>query len=125
MKPAGQTSTSFGDHEVVSVSPISREGKEGWAITWKTINVPLGSAALKAERVQELLERREEAGAVVTEYRSWGTFGGPLAYPMAWTGTKAVLVERFADWANDLKAFVEGKEAEKGMVEDELDLNRS
>ena len=42
-----------------------------------------------------------------TEYRTWGTFGGPLAYLLTWNGTRENVRERFGDWAGDLKAFAE------------------
>jgi hypothetical protein len=109
MSEDGPTQSSFSDHEVVSVSlpqDPSDEKKEA-QIVWKTVGIPGGDWVMRAERVQEFVEREGEGGEKVTDYKTWGTFGGPMAYGLSWMGTREQIVERFRDWANDLKEFVE------------------
>ncbi|PVH83216.1 hypothetical protein DL98DRAFT_529725 [Cadophora sp. DSE1049] len=72
--PADGTSPSPSDHLVASIAPFSRDGRKGFSIVWTTINMPGGEWMLRAERVQEFVERTEEDGRVVTEYRTWGDF---------------------------------------------------
>lgn len=84
------------------------EERDGWCIVWKTIGIPGGDWVLRAERVQELVEVMSESGAVETQYKAWGTFGGPVAYLLQWNGTRDDIAARFEDWANDLKNYVEG-----------------
>jgi hypothetical protein len=110
IKQTGPTNSSFSDHEVVSIGKIATGGESGWRVAWKTIGIPGGDWALRSERVQELIEIKLEDGRVGTEYKTWGTFGGPMAYALSWAGTKDDAEARFGDWANDLKAYVEGLE---------------
>lgn len=107
MKKDGPTSGSFSDHEIVFIEKIERDGFPGWSIVWKTIGIPGGEWTLRAERVQELVEKRQNTGKVVTEYKTWGTFGGPMAYLLSWTGTTSDIVDRFGDWAEGLKVYCE------------------
>lgn len=43
-----------------------------------------------------------------TEYKTWGSFGGPMAYLLSWSGTKGDIVDRFGDWVDGLKNAAEG-----------------
>jgi hypothetical protein len=117
MKETGPTNSSFSDHEVVSIEKIATGRESGWRVVWKTIGIPGGDWTLRAERVQELVEIKLEDGRVGTEYKTWGTFGGPMAYALNWAGTKDDIEARFGDWANDLKAYVEGYREAIGSVE--------
>jgi hypothetical protein len=78
---------------------------KGWRIVWRTVGIPGGDWILRAERVQELIERDGKV-----EYRTWGTFGGPTAYLLSFSETKGNIVDRFGDWAWGLKDFAEGRE---------------
>lgn len=100
-KKDGPTSAKFSDSEVVSIEEITMEGEKGWRIVWKTIGMP--NWLLRTERVQELIEKDGKV-----EYKTWGTFGGPMAYLLSWFGVKADVVDRFGDWAEGLKDFAEG-----------------
>lgn len=68
MSGASSSSASPSDREILSIEKISRDGKEGWSIVWKTIGMPGGDWTLRAERVQELMARRVEGRELVTEY---------------------------------------------------------
>lgn len=107
MKHDGPTSGAYSQHEIVSIEKTDKGENPGWSIVWKTVGIPGGDWVLRAERVQELIEVEFEGGRKVTEYKTWGTFGGPMAYMLSWTGTKDDIVERFGDWADGLKAFAE------------------
>jgi hypothetical protein len=102
MKASGPADAAS-EHEVIEVKKITKDGREGYSIVWKTIGIPCGDWLLRAERVQEIMDLEGEK----TDYRTWGTFGGPVAIGLAWAGIKDQVVERFEDWANDLKEFVE------------------
>jgi hypothetical protein len=80
MKESGPTTSDYGSHEVTAIEKINRDGKEWWDIVWKTIGVPLGEWMMRAERVQECIEVELDGGVIGTEYRTWGIFGGPMAY---------------------------------------------
>ncbi len=95
------------DHEVVPVEKIKRGDRDGWAVVWKTVNMPGGEWIIRAERVQEIVEITLEDGSMGVEYKSVATFGGPGAYIMSWNGAKAGVRDRLEDWANDLKAYAE------------------
>jgi hypothetical protein len=110
MKETGPTSSSFSDHEVVLIGKIATGGETGWRVVWKTIGIPGGDWTMRAERVQEFIETKLEDGRIGTEYKTWGTFGSPMAYALNWAGTKNDIEARFGDWANDLKAYVESLE---------------
>lgn len=102
--PADAKST----HEFVEVSEdfVNPKGKKGYRIVWKTIGMPAGEWLMWAERVQEIVEGEDEQS---TQYKTWGTFGGPMATGMSWFGIKDQVAERFEDWANDLKEYSEKK----------------
>lgn len=107
MKRDGPLSSQHSDHQVVSIKEFERDGGKGWSIVWRTIGIPGGEWMLRAERVQELSERKAEDGSTVVEYRTWGTFGGPMAYLLSWMGVKNDIVDRFEDWAEGLKVHAE------------------
>ncbi|KUJ20680.1 uncharacterized protein LY89DRAFT_730700 [Mollisia scopiformis] len=109
MKRDGPPSSAYSDHEVVSIDRYEKEGAQGWSIVWKTIGIPGGDWILRTERVQEMIERKEEDGSTVVEYKTWGTFGGPMAYMLSFSGTKNDIVDRFEDWARGLKEHAEHK----------------
>lgn len=106
MKESGLTDSDT-QHEVVQVENVNRDGRPGYIIVWKTVGIPLGDWLLYAERVQEMFE---SADGKSTEYKTWGTFGGPMASVLRWTGVTDQIVARFEDWANDLKEYAEKDE---------------
>ncbi|KAF4636303.1 hypothetical protein G7Y89_g1770 [Cudoniella acicularis] len=110
MKRDGPTNSSNSDHVVIAIDEIERDGCKGWSIVWKTIGIPGGDWVLRAERVQEVIETKSEDGILQTEYRTWGTFGGPMAYLLDWMCTKADIVDRFKDWVDGLKKEAESVE---------------
>jgi hypothetical protein len=59
---------------------------------------------LRAERVEELLEE-ERDGKVVTQYRTWITVGGVLAFMMQ--KKKYTLVWALWKWSDGLRRFFE------------------
>ncbi|KAL1302907.1 hypothetical protein AAFC00_003232 [Neodothiora populina] len=75
-----------------------------WVLDNKAIITP--RFLMHAERVNEI----EDRGDGTTIYRTWETFGGPLARFVKWK-YEAMLKDRFKDWARDLKMYVERKEA--------------
>lgn len=77
------------------------DGRVGYRVVWKA----LGWSAwmLRAERVQEIVD----LGSGETQYKTWETFGGPLAYVVRGL-YKEDLVSRFRDCSNGLKEYVEG-----------------
>ena len=79
------------------------EGKEkrGYRIAWKSTG--WAHWQLHSERVMEFVET-EKGG---TEYTCWETFGGLLGMPVK-TTVGGQLVERFGDYARDVKGFLEG-----------------
>lgn len=103
------TSTREANEKVTVFEELS-DGRKGYRSAWKSLVM-----GLKAERVQEVVEI--DAGdpgipkSARTEYRSWETFGGPVAYVIKLLLSKA-LVARFADWSSDLKSYCEQLEAE-------------
>lgn len=76
------------------------EGK-GYRIAWKSMGY--SHWQLHSERVMEFVEK--DGG---TEYVCWETFGGLLGSVVkAMVGRQ--LVDRFGDYARDVKGFVEGR----------------
>ena len=75
-----------------------------WILDNKAIVTP--RFLMHAERVNEI----EDQGDGTCIYRTWETFGGPLARIIRWK-YEAILKERFKDWVKDLKTYVERKEA--------------
>lgn len=95
------------DHIVVAIDKIEKEGQQGWSIVWKTMGILGEDWTMRAERLQELFETTLEDGSLHTEYKTWGTFGGPVAYLLSWMGTKNDIVDRFEDWAEGLRKHAE------------------
>lgn len=92
-----------------------RHGRRGHRAAWRSKQM-----GLKAERVTEVIEIRAGNLSVPksakTEYRTWQTFGGPLAYILKLM-IKDDLMNRFADWARDLKNYCEKMEELRGSVD--------
>ncbi|KXL49663.1 hypothetical protein M433DRAFT_158563 [Acidomyces richmondensis BFW] len=74
-----------------------------WDLHNAAIMVP--NFVLKAQRTHEI----EELADGTTEYRNWETFAGMLAR-MVRKRYGGALRDRFADWAQDLKRYVEGRD---------------
>lgn len=76
------------------------DGRKGYRVAWKALGYPY--LILRSERVLELVELQDGS----TDFVTWETFGGVLAYVVnTLFGTK--LKDRFADWARDLKRIGE------------------
>lgn len=71
---------SASHHTTVSVDKMNRDGHNGFSIVWKTVGVPGGDWVLRAERIQKIMEVKLDDENVETQYRTWGTLGGPVAY---------------------------------------------
>lgn len=84
--------------EVVNVDDQMSEGT-GYRIVFRNTSWP--TWILWSERVQEVREEGEGQSVYVT----WDTFGGPLAHVVKLGA--GLLVDRFRDWAEDLKNFAE------------------
>ncbi|KAJ9629781.1 hypothetical protein H2203_002162 [Taxawa tesnikishii (nom. ined.)] len=98
--------TTVSKEVVFQVDPPPSPGKVTrvcWHLDNKAILTP--RFMLHADRVNEI----EDHGDGTCEFRSWETFGGPLAKIVRWKYEKA-LQERFRDWVTDMKNYVEGKE---------------
>lgn len=88
-------------HILVTIIEELTDGRNGYRVAWKA---PGWSAwILRGERVQEIVD----LGSGKTQYKTWETFGGPLAYVIR-ALYKEDLISRFLDWSNDLKGYVEG-----------------
>jgi hypothetical protein len=86
---------------ITVLEAIEEEGRRGWRIAWKSTG--WSHWQLHSERVMEFVE----VDGGVTEYDCWETFGGLLGGAVkATVGT--TLVDRFGDYARDVKEFVEG-----------------
>jgi len=92
MKPGGSATSSM---EQVTV--LDSEARK---ICWKFTGTP--SWLLRAERVHEMIDKDDGT----CEYRTWETFAGPVAYIIR-SIYRNDLQERFNDWANNLKHYVE------------------
>jgi len=77
--------------------------RSGYRVAWKAIG--WAHWQLHSERVMEFVQR-EEGG---TEYACWETFGGVLG-PVVKRMVGGTLVDRFGDYARDVKGFLEGVE---------------
>ena len=89
------------------------EGEKGYRIAWKSTGY--SHWQLHSERVMVFLERE---GGRATEYVCWETFGGVLGSVVkAMVGGQ--LVDRFGDYARDVKGFAEARGSrlvERGSV---------
>lgn len=88
-------------HVLITIIEELNDGRNGYRVAWKALG--WSAWALRGERVQEIVD----LGSGKTEYKTWETFGGPLAY-VIWAFYKEDLISRFRDWSNDLKGYVEG-----------------
>ncbi|GAB7347090.1 hypothetical protein MBLNU459_g3221t1 [Dothideomycetes sp. NU459] len=86
-----------------------------WVLDNKAAMVP--RFMLHTERVNEI----DDLGDGTCVYRTWGTFGGPLAWIVKWK-YEQTLQERFDDWVKDLKKYVEAKEARKRQMNEAVEL---
>lgn len=85
--------------------------RKGWRIAWKSTG--WSHWQLHSERVMEFVEIE---GGKETEYACWETFGGVLGKVVKAT-VGSVLVERFGEYAADVKGFVEGaKKGKEGLA---------
>lgn len=87
----------------------------GWTMDNKAALVP--RFMLAAERVNEI----DDLGDGTCVYRTWQTFGGPIARIVKWKYEQA-LQDRFDDWVRDLKQFVEEKEVRRKMMSEAIEL---
>ena len=88
-------------HSLVTIIEELKDGRRGYRIAWKVLD--LSAWLLRGERVQEIVD----LGSGNTQYKTWETFGGPLAY-MVRALYKEDMISRFRDWSNELKEYVEG-----------------
>lgn len=88
-------------HLLITIIEELRDGRNGYRVAWKALG--WNAWLLCGERVQEMVD----LGSGKTQYKTWETFGGPLAYVIR-ALYKGDLVSRFHDWSNDLKGHVEG-----------------
>lgn len=109
--------------EVVNIidPPPPTEARAGsitricWILDNKAIITP--RFLMHAERVNEI----EDCGDGTCIYRTWETFGGPMARVVRWK-YEIILRERFKDWVKDLKGYVERKEAAKYPRGDAIEM---
>jgi len=105
----GRGTATRSSNEIVTAYEELTDGRKGRRVAWKAAR----QLGLRAERVQEIVEI--EAGqpgvpkSAKTEYTTWETFGGPLAFVLK-VFMKDDLVNGFADWTKDLKEYCEGLE---------------
>lgn len=85
-------------------------GRKGYMIAWKSTG--FSHWQLHSERVMEFAENPSGG----TDYCCWETFGGLLGSVVKAT-VGGQLVNRFGDYARDVKAFVEGGKAVAGEGE--------
>jgi len=79
--------------------------RKGFRIAW--ISRGWSHWQLHSERVMEFIETEFEDGTRGTEYICWETYGGLLGPAVkGFVGTK--LIDRFGDYAKDVKGFCEG-----------------
>jgi hypothetical protein len=95
---------------VTILESILDEGKSGYRLAWKSTG--WSHWQMHSERVMEFVET-EDGG---TAYACWETFGGILGatVKLAVGGT---LVDRFGDYARDVKEYLERGNMEKGYAE--------
>lgn len=101
---AGDVSKSSGTQGIeVTVLAALDDGRKGYRIAWKST----GRAhwQLHSERVMEFVETEEGT----TDYVCWETFGGILGIAVKKTVGRQ-LVDRFGDYAKDVKGFVEAEQ---------------
>ncbi len=85
--------------EVTTLEEL-KDGRTGYKLAWKDIGYPDWS--LYVERVHEFVEKEDGT----TEYTSWESFGGPLAYVIKLVVGRQLL-NLFDGWNKDLKNYIE------------------
>lgn len=80
-----------------------------WGLDNAAITTP--GFMLKCERVNEIEELEDGS----TMYRTWESFGGPVARTVR-RKFEAAWRERLQDWSQDLKGYCEGVVAKRGGV---------
>ncbi|KAH8678899.1 hypothetical protein BGZ60DRAFT_428718 [Tricladium varicosporioides] len=88
-------------------------GRKGFRIAWKSSG--WSHWQLHSERVMEFLEKGSDG--METEYFCWETFGGMLG-PVVKRTVGHTLVDRFGDYAADVKKFLEGKQHQEDDEEE-------
>lgn len=88
-------------HLLVTIIEELNDGRNGYRVVWKAQG--WSAWILRGGRVQEIVD----LGSGKTQYKTWETFGGLLAYVIR-ALYKEDLISRFLDWSKDLKAYVEG-----------------
>ncbi|CAG8961638.1 hypothetical protein HYFRA_00006175 [Hymenoscyphus fraxineus] len=78
----------------------ARRGRKGWRVAWKGVGWSYWQ--MHSERVMEFYEDGEGG----TEYLCWETFGGVLG-PIVRRTVGGQLVDRFGDYASDVRGFFE------------------
>lgn len=105
LAPDAKVSDSRPNHIQVSfvdrLQDIAGDGRTGFRICW--IQTGISGWFLRTERVHEFVDD----GSGGTDYLSWETFGGPLAYIVR-LAVGGQLVNRSADSGRELKAYAEG-----------------
>ncbi len=79
------------------------EGKRGYRIAWKSAG--WSHWQLHSERVMEFIEVDVD-GKIETDYSCWETFGGMMGSTVKFT-VGSQLIDRFGDYARDVKEFLE------------------
>jgi hypothetical protein len=89
---------------ITVVSPLNEAGRKGYRIAWKSTGY--SHWQLHSERVMEFLEIALDDGKIGTEYSCWETFGGLLG-PVVKSTFGNQLVDRFGDYARDVRGYFE------------------
>ena len=87
--------------QVTVLERFEEGGRKGFRIAWKSTG--WAHWQLHSERVMDFLEM----GDGKTEYVCWETFGGLLGSVVRRMAGEQ-LIDRFGDYARDVKGFVEG-----------------
>jgi hypothetical protein len=96
---------------ITVLCPLNEAGKKGYRIAWKSTGY--SHWQLHSERVMEFLEIALDNGMIGTEYSCWETFGGLLG-PVVKSTFGSNLVDRFGDYASDVRGYFEKDEEVKG-----------
>ncbi len=93
---------------VTHVEGINKDGRVGYRICWKATG---WSTMLHSERVIELVECELDGGSG-TDFAVWETFGGMLGV-MVKSVVGSQLIDRFGDYARDVREYFLKKESER------------
>ncbi|ROT39715.1 hypothetical protein SODALDRAFT_331830 [Sodiomyces alkalinus F11] len=98
--------------EATVLERFEEDGRTGYRVAWRVSDSRVW--LLRGERVQEFLEVPAKDGgqATTTEYRSWETFGGVLAYYI-YNFMQSQLKSGFRRWMDGLKKASEEAERDK------------